>query len=302
MQPNPYAALGVSRDASQEEIKKAYRKIAKESHPDLKPDDPKAEARFKAATVAYEILGDKDTRARFDRGEIDETGQEKGQQRFYRQHTGREGSAFSRGAGPEDVGDFSDLFREMFGQTRQWGGGRQAQAKGQDRKLNMTVGFLDAVLGGTRRLTLPGGGTLDVKIPQGLTDGQTIRLRGKGAPGVAGGPPGDALITVAVSKHPVFRREGEDIHVELPIRLDEAVLGAKVEVPTVTGKVALNIPPRASSGQVLRLRGRGVAKGDKKGDQLVSLKIVLPDEVDEDLTKVMEKWRETKTWNPRQDM
>ena len=152
--------------------------------------------------------------------------------------------------------------------------------RGPDRHYTLEVGFLEAARGGTRRITLPNGDVLDVKIPQGLADGQTIRLRGKGAEGVGGGPAGDALVTVTVAEHPFFRREGEDILVEVPIALDEAVLGARVEVPTIDGRVALTVPKGASSGQVLRLRGKGVKRGDKRGDQLVSLKIVAPKAVD----------------------
>ena len=314
MSDDPYAALGVSKTASQDEIKKAYKKIAKTSHPDLNPGDPKAAARFKAAAAANDLLKDPEKRARFDRGEIDASGQERPERKFYREYAEGPEATYHTTRGYEDFGDFSDVFADLFSQRR-GAGGRAAggpggggtggggteglRLRGADQHYTLNVDFLDAAKGATRRIILPGGGTLDVKIPQGLADGQTIRLRGKGDPGLGGGPAGDALVTVGVGEHGFFRREGEDILVEVPISLDEAVLGGKIEVPTIDGRVAVTVPKGASSGQVLRLRGRGVKRGDKRGDQLVTLKIVAPASIDSELEAFFRRWREGHAYDPR---
>lgn len=300
MSDDPYAALGVAKTATDAEIRKAYKKIAKESHPDLNPGDPKAAARFKAAAAAYDLLKDPEKRRRFDAGEIDASGQERPERRFYREYAEGPEATYHTSRGFEDFGDFSDVFADLFGQR----GGRGARAegirmRGPDRHYTLEVGFLEAARGATRRITLPDGNVLDVKIPQGLADGQTIRLRGKGGEGIGGGPAGDALVTATVSEHPFFRREGEDILVEVPIGFDEAVLGAKVEVPTIDGRVAVTVPKGASSGQVLRLRGRGVKRGDKRGDQLVSLKVVAPKTIDPELEAFFRSWRESHAYDPR---
>jgi DnaJ-class molecular chaperone len=301
MSDDPYAALGVPKTATQAEIRKAYKKIAKESHPDLNPGDPQAAARFKAASAAHDLLKDPEKRGRFDRGEIDASGQERPERRFYREYAEGPEATYHTARGYEDFGDFSDVFADLFGQRARAGGGRAEgiRMRGPDRHYTLDVGFLEAARGGTRRITLPGGDVLDVKIPEGLADGQTIRLRGKGADGIGGGPPGDALVTVTVEPHAFFRREGDDILAEVPITLDEAVLGGRVEVPTIDGRVALSIPKGASSGQVLRLRGRGVKRGDKRGDQLVALKIVAPREVDAELEAFFRRWREGHAYDPR---
>lgn len=298
MAEDPYAALGVAKDASQDEIRKAYRKIAKTSHPDLNPGDPTAAERFKAAAGAYDLLKDAEKRARFDRGEIDASGQERPERRFYREYAEGPEASYHTSRGYEDFGDLGDVFGDLFGQRAR---GRRAEgfvARGPDRHYTLEVGFLEAAKGATRRITLPEGGTLDVKIPEGLADGQVLRLRGKGGAGIGGGPAGDALVTVGVAPHPLFAREGNDILVELPISLDEAVLGGKVEVPTIGGRVAVSVPKGASSGQVLRLRGRGV----KGGDQLVTLKIVAPPEIDAELEAFFRDWRERHAHDPRKGM
>jgi DnaJ-class molecular chaperone len=300
MSDDPYAALGVTKTATQDAIRKAYKKIAKESHPDLNPGDPKAEARFKAAAGAYDLLKDEDKRRRFDAGEIDASGQERPQRKFYREYAEGPEATYHTQRGYEDFGDMSDVFADLFGQRGRAGGAREGmQMRGADRQYTLEVGFLEAAQGATRRITLPDGQVLDVKIPQGIADGQTIRLRGKGGEGYGGGPAGDALVTVTVGEHGFFRREGDDILVDLPITLDEAVLGGRVEVPTVDGRVALTVPKGATTGQVLRIRGRGVKRGDRRGDQLVTLKIVAPPRIDAELETFFKKWRETNSYDPR---
>jgi DnaJ-class molecular chaperone len=299
MSDDPYAALGVAKTASQEEIRKAYKKIAKESHPDLNPGDPKAAARFKAAAAAHDLLKDPEKRRRFDAGEIDASGQERPERRFYREYAEGPEATYHTSRGFEDFGEFSDVFADLFGQR---GAGARAEGirmRGPDRHYTLEVGFLEAARGATRRINMPNGDVLDVKIPEGLADGQTIRLRGKGGEGIGGGPAGDALVTVTVAEHPFFRREGEDILVEVPIAFDEAVLGARVEVPTIDGRVAVTVPKGASSGQVLRLRGKGVKRGAARGDQLVSLKVVAPKTIDPELEAFFRSWRESHGYDPR---
>jgi DnaJ-class molecular chaperone len=312
MSDDPYAALGVTKSASAEDIKRAYKRIARESHPDLNPGDPKAEAKFKAASAAYDLLKDAEKRARFDKGEIDASGQERPERRYYREYAEAPGAGYRSAQGYEDI-DLSDVFSDLFGRRGRGGGmgggpggggGAEGFAmRGQDAHYTLEISFLDAIYGATKRLSLPGGGgPLEVTIPQGVADGQTLRLRGKGMPGFGDGPPGDALVTITVAAHPLFRREGDDIEIELPITLDEAVLGGKVETPTIDGPVALKIPKGASSGQVLRLRGRGVKRGDARGDQRVTLRIVAPPKIDAELEAFFEKWRETHAYDPRKGM
>ncbi len=308
MSDDPYAALGLTKDATTEDIKKAYRRIARTSHPDLNPDDKAAEARFKAASAAYDLLRDPETRARFDRGEIDASGQERPERQYYRDFAEQGDPRYRSGRGYEDFGDASDIFAEFLRQRgRGTGGewrGQQFSARGSDLRYALEVPFMDAAKGGTARITLPTGGMLDVKIPEGTAEGQTIRLRGKGGPGLGDGPPGDALVTLSVREHALFRREGDDILITLPITLDEAVLGGKVEAPTIDGPVKLTVPKGASSGQVLRLKGRGVkARGGKtRGDQRVELRIVAPPKVDDELASFMEDWRKRHGYDPRKGM
>jgi len=304
MSDDPYAALGVSKTATQDEIRKAYKKIAKVSHPDLNPGDAKAADRFKAAAAAYDLLKDEEQRARFDRGEIDAQGHERPEQRFYREYAEGPEATYHTSRGYEDFGDFSDVFSDLFGQRARQGqaGGARGQGirmRGPDRHYTLEVEFLEAAKGGTRRITLPGGGALEVQIPEGIADGQTLRLKGKGGEGIGGGEPGDALVTIMIAPHAYFTRDGEDILLELPIAIDEAVLGAKVEVPTIDGRVALAIPKGASSGRVLRLRGRGVRKRDRTGDQLVTLRIVMPPKIDDELETFFKGWRGKHAYDPR---
>ncbi|WP_424988553.1 DnaJ C-terminal domain-containing protein [Microbulbifer sp. S227A] len=299
MSTDPYAALGLSRSATIDEIKRAYRRIARDHHPDLNPDDAASEARFKAASAAYDLLKDPDTRARFDRGEIDASGQEQ-QRRQYGDFAGGGGGTHQRG----DFADASDIFSEFMRARGTAGGGFGGfNSKGQDARYTLDVDFLTAVNGGKTRITLPGGQDLEVAIARGTHDGQTIRLRGKGSPGIAGGPAGDALVTLSVRPHPFFRRDGNDIVLTLPITMEEAVLGAKVATPTIEGSVNLSIPSGASSGRVLRLRGRGVkpAKGTP-GDQRVELAVVMPPDIDDELARFMEHRRASHPHDPRKGM
>ena len=313
-----YKALGVAKAATADEIRKAYRKIAKSSHPDLNPGDNAAETRFKAAQAAWDILGDPDKRARYDRGEIDATGQDRPQQQFWRRYADAgEGGRYQSQSGFADFADVSDIFSDLFGRAGAAGsgaGGTRMRVRGQDRRFHLEVDFLDAVRGTTRRITMPGGGTggetgegpggatLDVAIPPGVQDGSVLRLKGKGAPGIGGGAAGDALVELAVRPHKRFTRDGDDIVLELPVTLDEAVLGAKVEVPTIGGRVQMTVPKGSSSGDVLRLKGRGIKGKGGAGDQRVVLKVVMPDQVDPELETFLKGWREAHRYDPRAEL
>ena len=225
MAQDPYELLGVAKTAIEDEIRKAYRKLAKELHPDLNPGDAGAEERFKEVTAAYDLLSDKDKRARYDKGEIDASGAERAYEHFYRRYAEADGGGrYASNSGFEDFSGMSDLFSELF--ARRGGGqGTAFRARGSDLRFSLQVSFLDAANGATRRIVLPEGGTLDLAIPAGTRDGAVLRLKEKGAPGLGGGPPGDALVAIAVADHPVFRREGDDIVLDLPVTIDEAALG-----------------------------------------------------------------------------
>ncbi len=298
-----YQILGVNRSASQDEVKKTYRKLAKEMHPDRHPDDPKVAERFKEISAAYQILGDKTQRQRYDSGEIDADGRERMAHGFH----GARGGARA-GAGGHPFGGFGgfgggsaeDIFADIFGGFRR-GGHTGGPTRGQDKKYTLRVGFTEAATGGTRRIQLDGEKTLDVKIPAGIESGQQIRLKGQGHASATGGGAGDAMVEVKVEDHPLFTRDGKDIHLELPISLQEAVLGAKISVPTVHGEVSLTIPKNSSGGKSLRLKGKGIkaAKSGAAGDQYVKLQIVLPPEQDEDLEKAVERWSRNRSYSVR---
>ena len=301
-----YAILAVQRDASAEDIRRAYRALAKKHHPDLNPGNKIAEERFKAIASAYDILGDTDKRGRYDRGEIDAAGAEaRPENPSYRGYAeGAPGARYrqSAGAGPDmSEADLGDLFEDLFA----GGQGPRANAprRGRDAGYMLTIDFLDAVTGATKRLSLPDGKGLDVRIPPGIEDGQTMRLKGQGSPGRQGGPAGDALIEIHVAPHRFFRREGRDVHVELPVTMSEAVLGGRIMVPTPTGPVTMTVPRRSDSGARLRLRGRGVAAhGDQPaGDEFVTLKLVLGD-VDDALETFLRGWSEEHSSDPRRSM
>lgn len=296
MSDDPYARLGVARDASAEEIKRAYRKLARKLHPDLNPGDTAAEERFKQLSGAHDLLSDPEKRARFDRGEIDAAGQERPQPRRWREP----GGATRDAAGADafaDLADTEDMLSELFGR----GHARRSsiRMKGNDLAGRLPLDFLEAVNGTTKRLGLPDG-AVDVTVPPGSQDGQVLRLRGKGAPGWGGATAGDLLVTLVVGTHPRFTRTGDDIHLDLPVSLNEAVLGGKVEVPTPAGPVMLSIPPHSNSGSVLRLRGRGVPRADgSRGDAYATLKLVLPERPDAALEEFLRGWPAGLAHNPR---
>ena len=305
MADDPYKTLGVARDATEQQIRKAYLKLAKTTHPDLNPGDAKAEERFKAVNAAHDLLQDAEQRARYDRGEIDGAGQPRPPPgpppgaRRYRDHAdGAAGARYSAGM-EMDEDDLGDILSGLFG-ARGRGGSGAGPSGGADRRYSLAVPFLDAVRGGTQRLTLPDGGTLDVRIPAGIETGQTLRLRGKGAPG---DPPGDALVEIEVGPHTLFRREGRDILLDLPVTVPEAVLGGRVTVPTVDGPVSMSVPAGSSTGTRLRLRGRGVpASGSQPaGDAYATLRIMLAPS-DPGLAGYLRDRADAPDWNPRADM
>jgi len=294
---DPYETLGVKKDASADEIQKAYRGLAKKLHPDLNPGNKKAEEQFKEVSAAYGLLSDPEKRARFDRGEIDASGQERPQQRYYRDFAdGGASRSYTNDAGFADFAD-SDIFADIFG-ARQGRG--QFRMRGPDAHYRLEVDFLDAINGAKRQITLPEGAALEVTIPSGTRDGQVLRLRGKGQPGIGGGPAGDALIEIAVRPHPVFTRKDDDIHIELAIPLDQAVLGGRVSVPTPSGPVTMTVPKWSNSGAVLRLKGKGVPRrGGARGDEYVTLKVMLPDQPDPELEKLIAQWHAARAGGAR---
>ncbi len=302
MVEDPYKVLGVARDASDDEIRRVYRKLAKELHPDVNPSNrASAEERFKRVSAAYEIVGDAEKRKKFDRGEIDANGEP--QRTYHRSYAGAGTGGFG-GRSEADFG-FGDVFSDLFNRAR--GGGReQAEPftpRGRDVRYTLDVDFIEAATGAKKRVTMPEGGTLDLAVPEGVTDGQVLRLKGKGMPGPRGMESGDALIEIKVRPHARFARDGDDIKLELPITIDEAVSGGKIEVQTVTGRVQLTIPKGTSSGRVFRLKGKGVRNmtTGAHGDQLVTVKIVLPDTIDDELSYFFSEWKQKHSYNPGRD-
>ncbi len=298
MARNPYAVLGLAPSASDSEIRAAFRKFAKKYHPDRNPGDKASEDKFKEVSAAFDIVGDSDRRKKFDRGEIDEEGRERVSP--FNQYSGRGAPGGhpgargpARGAGPDSGASFedlSDIFSDLFGARRAAQRAPQPQ-RGRDVRYRLDVDFIDAAIGAKKRVTMPDGRTLDIAIPAGLSDGQTLRLKGQGEKGAAG--PGDVYVEVKIKEHPTFERKGSDIYIEAPITLKQAVLGGKITVPTISGEVSVTAPKNSSSGAVLRLRGRGVARGKKAtpGDQYVTLKIVLPEGGDKELEDFVKQWK-----------
>jgi len=326
---DPYEVLGVQRGASAAAIKSAYRKLAKKHHPDANKDDPKAAERFAELNMANEILGDEEKRKQFDRGEIDAEGKPRfqgfegggfpgggsrragpgGFEYTFHRGGGPGGGGFSAGGGG---GGFEDILKSMFGAQAGAGPGMGGARGGGfeydmpfaadlDVSVAMTVSLEDAAQGATRRVRLPSGKELNVKIPAGVENGQQIRLKGQGqeAPGHR---PGDVLITVTIAPHPYFKVDGNDLRLDLPITLDEAVLGGKVRVPTLGGAVQLSIPKNTSSGRTFRLKGKGLPNKGSPGDLFVTTRIALPDGNDAELEALMEKWRTDHPYNPRRDL
>lgn len=302
---DPYATLGVSRDAADDDIRRAFRKLAKELHPDLHPGDVAAADRFKRVSAAYEILGDPPKRRQFDNGEIDASGEPR---RGFRHPYANAANGHHATGGFDG---FSGIFEEMFSANRTAAGGFRTngggprgasgfQRRGQDVRYTLEVDFNEAITGVKKRVTMPEGGILDLNVPEGVADGQVLRLRGKGGTGLLGGEPGDALVEIKVRPHARFRREGLDIHCDVPITVDEAVLGGKIEVSTIGSRVQLNLPKGTSSGRMFRLKGKGVrnAKTGESGDQIVTVRIVMPEEVDDELAYFFQTWRLKRNYNP----
>jgi DnaJ-class molecular chaperone len=328
---DPYEVLGVARSASAAEVKSAFRKLAKKLHPDANKQDPKAASRFAEINAAYEILGDKDKRKAFDGGEIDAEGKPRAQgfEGFGPRANagagagggfGREGAFETFTWGPEGIrragaraggqgfgGGFEDILKDVLGGRGRPGGGAQFEQEdfgatpGRDISAALTITLPEAAKGVQKRVQLPTGKEVEVKIPAGLAEGQQIRLKGQGLPG-AGGRTGDLLIAVSVAPHPLFHRDGADLRLDLPVTLYEAVLGAKVRVPTLDGAVELAIPAGTNTGRTFRLKGKGFPAKDRKGDLLATIRIMLPETPDPELEELMRKWRDAKPYDPRKDM
>ncbi len=304
MANDPYKELGVARNASADDIRKAFRKLAKELHPDRNPGDKKSEERFKRVSAAFDLLGDEQKKKRFDAGEIDADGHE-----IFRGFAGGRPGAGGfnpgfQGGGPGGAGfggrfegvDLDEIF-EMFGSRGQGSG---FTGRGADVRARMEIDLEDAMKGAVRRVSFPDGRTLDVTIPKGATDGQVLRLRGQGAVGRSGAH-GDALVELSIRPHPVFRREGADLHMDVAVSVPDAVLGGKVEAPTPEGPVSLNVPKGSNSGSVLRLKGRGATdlRTGKRGDLFARLVVTLPDRPDSKLEAFAEDWRRERPYSPR---
>ena len=311
---DPYTVLGVPKSAGADEIKKAFRGLAKKFHPDQNKTDPKAKEKFSEANSAYEILGDEKKRAQFDRGEIDAEGKPRfqgfdgfgGGRRRPQPGAQEYEHNFSGGGagGPRGGFDPSDIFADFFGGGGRGRGRARAAPKGEDLQGSVTVSLTEAVQGGSARVALANGRTLEIKVPAGIEEGKQIRLKGQGNPGPMGGEPGDALVTVRIAKHPFFRVEARDLRLDLPITLYEAVLGGKVQVPTLGGAVEMTLPPGTNSGRVLRLRGKGLpaAGAAVAGDLLVTLRVTLPEKIDAEFEGLMRKWQGANPYDPRKDM
>lgn len=296
---DPYQLLGVPRSASDEEIKKAYRKLAKKLHPDVNPGDKKVETQFKEVTAAYDFLTDPEKRQRYDRGEIDESGQPRGFGGFGQGRRGAAGGRRPGGFGVDEEGGAEDVLRDFFGfGNRQRAGMRM---RGADVSYQLEVSFLDAVRGGKKRISLTDGKSIDITIPPGTENGQTLRLKGQGLAGAGGAAAGDAFVEVLVADHPLFKRDGFDISIDCPITLPEAVLGATVTVPTIDGKVALKLPKDSNTGTQLRLKGKGILnpKTNQHGDQYVRFTVILPEQADQELRDAIERWSKKHSYEVR---
>jgi DnaJ-class molecular chaperone len=301
---DPYETLGVARSATDQEIKDAFKKLARKFHPDLHPDDKAAEAKFKELSAANDLLKDKDKRRRFDAGEIDASGAERPQERFYRDFA--DGPAYASHAAQDGFESNEDL--EEFLARAFAGGGQRSErifrARGQDMSYILPVAFLDAANGAARTITLPDGKSLQVTVPEGAEDRQMLRLKEQGMPGFGGGPPGDAYVELHVEPHPFFRRKDDNIHVEVPVTLKEAVLGARIEVSTIGQPVTVTVPKGSNTGTTLRLRERGIRnrKTGQRGHQMITLKVILPAAEEPDLVAFLETWQPKTLQDPRKEM
>ena len=308
---DPYDILGVAKNAAVADIKKSYRRLAKANHPD-QTKDPKAKERFNEATQAYDLLSDEKKRAAFDRGEIDGEGKPRfqgfpgGGGRSRPGAGGAEHFEFNVGGGGGPGFDPSDLFSELFSGARKRPGAQQRAVRGEDVEAEVSVGLKEAVTGGSIRIALPTGKTLDITIPPGVEEGRQIRLKGQGLPGPGKTGPdfaGDAIITLRIARHPLFRVEARDLYLDLPVTLYDAALGGKIQVPTLTSTVEMNVPAGAAYGKAMRLRGKGLpGPNETAGDLYVTLKIVLPDRSDPKFTELMQRWREDAPYQPRKDI
>jgi DnaJ-class molecular chaperone len=296
---DPYQELGVARSANADEIRRAFRKLAKAHHPDQHPDDKASEERFKRITAAFDILGDEEKRKKFDAGQIDADGHEV--HRGFRGQPGGGPGGFGGGQGDFEGVDINDILGEMFGRggsgQGRGGGFGGFSAKGADVRARLDIDIEEAVKGGKKRIAFSDGRTIDVTIPKGAEEGQVLRLKGQGAPGRAG--PGDAMIELALKPHPIFRREGPGLVMDLPISVPDAVLGAKVQAPTPDGPVTLTVPKGSSSGATLRLKGRGLHEQGRRGDLMARLMIVLPEGTDSELESFAETWRRERPYAPK---
>lgn len=307
MTKDPYKILGVNKTASDGEIKTAYRKLAKKHHPDLNPDNKSADAKFKDISAAYDLLKDKEKRAAFDRGEIDEQGQPRynsgaqggagGERQYYRDFAGGPGGEryYSSGdtVNPEDL---EGIFGSMFGGRRSGAGFEDMfrQQQSADVHYRLDIDFMEAALGAKKQITMPDGKSLKITIPEGVKDGQKIRLKGKGQT-LSGGQKGDAYIEIHVQPHKLFTRKGNNIYSQVPIGIHEAVLGSPIEVDTIHGPVKIKIPKGTNSGKSFRLKEKGI----KNGHHYADVKIVMPDKIDSDLEEAMKAWAEQHAYNPR---
>ena len=301
---DPYETLGVTRSATDNEIKDAFKKLARKFHPDLHPSDKEAEAKFKDISAANDLLKDKEMRRRFDAGEIDASGAERPHERFYRDFA--DGPAYASHAAQDGFASNEDL-EEFLARAFAAGGQRSEgtfRARGQDVSYLLQVRFLEVANGSTRTLMLPEGKTLQVTIPEGAEDRQMLRLKGQGMPGFGGGPAGDAYVELHVEPHPFFHRKDDNIHVEVPVTLKEAVLGARIDVPTISGPVTMTIPEGSNTGKTMRLRDRGIRNGKtgQRGHQLITLKVVLPAADEPELTGFLKTWQPKAAQNPRKEM
>ena len=301
---DPYETLGVNRSATDKEIKDAFKKLARKFHPDLHPGDKEAEKKFKDLSAANDLLKDKGKRRRFDAGEIDASGAERPQERFYRYFA--DGPAYASHAAQDGFANNEEL--EEFLARAFAGGGRRTQgtfrAPGQDVSYVLSVGFLDAANGAVRTIKLPEGKTLQVTIPEGAEDRQMLRLKGQGAPGFGGGSAGDAYVELHVESHPFFNRKDDNIHVEVPVTLKEAVLGARIEVATIGGPVTVTVPKGSNTGTTLRPRDRGIRnrKSGQRGHQTIKLKVILPAAEEPELVAFLETWQPETQQDARKEM